>query len=646
MEHRRQWHCPSCEGVFETRISTEDHLATEHSSIKTSLYGDLIEAASQHVQILEDPQCLFCDESGLWDQSTGTAPKLDLHASKNQSVSTNSFRRHVGRHLEQIALFAVPSTVQDTEADDVNSTASQDTYGEIDTTSRIDSIAVELDRDGDAGDRSSEDGTVGHQILGSHTDISTSSPSTLSQGVTDVAAGESSQRPNFESHSFSESSTSSIGSVSRSSSDALRDRLAALEARAGPPGDDSPTRRSNTPPLAASGTNSLPHSHSQTSQPSHPSEMLSVSPVDTPSEDEGQLDGHMQKSSSFERLDGRKVKEHTSSDRSMATHESKPENILIDQYGDNVLNNFDVHPSFQPNRLKTDRPTASDNVANDVATSESPDDTAQLISDERYPEDQFDRKVSPEQDSADQTTRRRRLSLTTPTGQRQTTDTSLDDRSPGLNLLPSLRSRRTDNAQDLTPQTVFPDISEVVRLQNASDEAILRRQEDLEAAENRNIEAWRAQYPGFTYRESDGRERPSPLLHSSQRTPKYVIEGRKFYDDTREEADAKALRLNHEQRIDATEGERGPGVIERERAIVAAEEDRIATEDQAESGVAVEVEEQGWAEDFDERFHGGEFDEYPERSARPKTRRRKERDDSPRRREGRGNIYRRYVGGS
>jgi hypothetical protein len=73
---------------------------------------------------------------------------------------------------------------------------------------------------------------------------------------------------------------------------------------------------------------------------------------------------------------------------------------------------------------------------------------------------------------------------------------------------------------------------------------------------------------------------------------------------------------------------------------VAAEEDRITTEDQAESGVAVETEEQGWAEDSDERFRGDEFDEYPERSARPKTRRRKEGDDSLSRRERRDNFFR------
>jgi hypothetical protein len=379
-------------------------------------------------------------------------------------------------------------------------------------------------------------------------------------------------------------------------------------------------------------------------QPSHPSEIPSGSSIGTSSGDDDQLDGHVQKSSSFERLDGRKVREYTLSDHPVAMREVKPESILIDRYGDNVLNDFDVHPSFQSNRLETDRPTASDNVANDVATSESPDDTAQLISDERYPEDQFDRKGSPELDSADQTDRRRRLSLTTPTGQRETTDTSFGKRSLGLNRLSSLRRRPTDYADRESAR-------EVVRRRKASDETITRRQEDLDAAESSLLypKAGRAQRPRLIHHESSGRERSYSPLRSSRVITQYVVEdskGRKFYYDTREEADAKALRLNHEQRIDATEGERGPGVIERERAIVAAEEDRIATEDQAESGVAVEVEEQGWAEDFDERFHGGEFDEYPERSARPKTRRRKERDDSPRRREGRGNIYRRYVGGS
>jgi hypothetical protein len=579
---------------------------------------------------------------------------MDLHASKNQSVSTNSFRKHVGRHLEQIALFAVPSTVQDTEADDVNSTASQDTYREIDTTSRIDSIAVELDRDGDSGDRSSEDGTVSRHIPGPRTDISTSSPSTLSQGVTDVAAGESSERPNFEYDSLSEdkrsrptmtnsgdpppprneSSTPSIGSVNWSSWDALRDRLAALDGLAGPPGDDSPTRRSNTPPLAVSGTNSHRRSYSQMFQPSHPSEIPSGSSIGTSSGDDDQLDGHVQNSSSFERLDGRKVREYTLSDHPGAIRDVKPENILIDRYGDNVLNDFDVHPSFQSNRLKTDKPTASDNVANDVATSESQDDTAQLISDERHPEDQFDRKGSPELDSADQTTRRRRLSLTTPTGQRETTDTSLDERSPGLNLLPSLRSRRKDNAEDLTPQTDFPNIDEVVRLQKAANEAILRRQEDLEAAESSllYLEAGREQRPVLTHHESSGRERSSSPLRSSRVTTQYVVEdskGRKVYYDTREEAEPKALRLNHEQRVDATEGERGRAVIERERAR-AAREDQTAANDQAEGHVGVEAKGKRREPVFDE-VSGREYYHISEGGARSEIRRKRDRDGSQRR---------------
>jgi hypothetical protein len=62
--------------------------------------------------------------------------------------------------------------------------------------------------------------------------------------------------------------------------------------------------------------------------------------------------------------------------------------------------------------------------------------------------------------------------------------------------------------------------------------------------------------PPITHHESGGRERSSSLLHSSQVTSQYVVEdanGRKLYYDTREEAESKALRLNHEQRVDAAE---------------------------------------------------------------------------------------------
>jgi hypothetical protein len=197
MEHRRQWHCPSCDGVFETRISTENHLATDHPSISTSLCGDLIDAASQHVQIVEDPQCLFCDDTEPWDQSTERTPKLGTHAhaSTDLLVSTNSFQRHVGRHLEQIALFAVSSTVQDTEPDEVDSTASRGTQRNTDTSSHVDSLALERGREDYVGDCSFGDGIANREMLGSDADNPASSLSTLSQRVTDVAAGESSATP-------------------------------------------------------------------------------------------------------------------------------------------------------------------------------------------------------------------------------------------------------------------------------------------------------------------------------------------------------------------------------------------------------------------------------------------------------------------
>jgi hypothetical protein len=610
MEHRRQWHCPSCDGVFETRTSTENHLATEHPSISTSLCGDLIDAASQHVQIVEDPQCLFCDDTEPWDQSTEATPRLGLPGSKNLSISANSFQRHVGRHLEQIALFAVPSTVQDTEIDEVNSTPSQGTYGEMDTTSRIGSIAVELDRDEDAGDRSSKDDITNRQIPASGTDDPMSSPSTLGQRVTDIAASQSSERPKFESHALSEdqrswpaltasgnsppprheNSTPSIGSVSRPSSDTLRDRLAALEARAGPP-DHSPARHSNTPPLATLGINSRTRSHSQVLQPSHPSAKPSLSLTGTPSEGEGQLDGHMQEMLSSERLDGREVNERTSSDHLGAMREVKPENILVDQNRDIVLDDFDVHPSFQSNPLKSDGPIPSDDMANKNATLEFSRDGVPLVGDIRrakshsvddladdhgdtgpeelmaQPESVIDKfgvfpETSPEsmaarasaslegtslpplpphepahrvnrsgtavydlppsldmpraienerrsdsfeRVSADQTTRRRGPGLVADTDQSQTIDEPPSKASPGLSRLPSLRHRRTDDAQDPAPQNVSPDTEdksyadreaarEAARRQRALDEAIIRREEDTESLENAQLDRETDQY--------------------------------------------------------------------------------------------------------------------------------------------------------
>jgi hypothetical protein len=158
----------------------KNHLSTSHPSIDTTLSDELIDAASQPIHVVNNPQCLFCDDPEHWDQPPDRIPKPDVHGPRKPLILTNSFQRHVSQHLEQIALFAVPSTIQDTEADEVGSTASQYARSNIDNTASVYE---------DAGESSSDDGITARQTMASDTDDPAESVETPSEEVSNLAGG-------------------------------------------------------------------------------------------------------------------------------------------------------------------------------------------------------------------------------------------------------------------------------------------------------------------------------------------------------------------------------------------------------------------------------------------------------------------------
>ncbi|TLD08053.1 hypothetical protein E2P81_ATG10540 [Venturia nashicola] len=308
---------------------------------------------------------------------------------------------------------------------------------------------------------------------------------------------------------------------------------------------------------------------------------------------------------------------------------------------------------------------------------------------ERRPADQSARKVSFETETNDQShIRRPGLSVNTGTPY----SASPPRVAPGLSRLPSLRQhrqhKRTDSALD-TPVTrsVSPvpredseyatrqAARETARRQKALDEAILRRQEELEDAENRQLdrEAERAQYrrtfdplrklpetlhPSRDNTDSEhstwsrhtsppappSRPRPvqtrtrfassSPLAsHSTHRHRSYghATVHQYHYPDP-------PVAAEPSRRPSDSIRDRGREVIERERAKAAAEDrmDAAAAEGDAQAGA------QRYEPVFDEveeRLGGRECYYVSEGSARQEIRRRRERDDSRRREERRSDFF-------
>jgi hypothetical protein len=306
------------------------------------------------------------------------------------------------------------------------------------------------------------------------------------------------------------------------------------------------------------------------------------------------------------------------------------------------------------------------------------------------------RKVSFEHDSADRPRfeRRpeRRPSLKVHIGGPRSGDVPPMKLSPGLSRLPSLRQthKRTDSAHDHPTRDSSPiyyndreyadreAARETARRQKALDEAILRRQEDLEALENAQLdrEAKRAQdrrsldplnrlpdtlYPPRTPQEGSwsrntspptlpSHSRPtqtrtrfasssplSPHTTHSRRNYGHTIVHQYHYPDT---PTASSRRPSDSIR------ERGREVIERERARAAAA--AAAAEDHYPAAAADEnarASERHWEsepvfDEVEERITGHEYYHVSEGSARSEIRRRRDRDDSRRREERRDEFFR------
>jgi hypothetical protein len=266
---------------------------------------------------------------------------------------------------------------------------------------------------------------------------------------------------------------------------------------------------------------------------------------------------------------------------------------------------------------------------------------------------------------------------------------------PGLSQLPSFRHKRTDSAHDVnTPRTTSPPprndqeyvareaARETARRQRALDEAIRRRQEELEAAENRSLdrEAERARYrrsfdplhrlpetsrPPRSTTDSDHSSwsrhtsPPAPPSHprpaqtrtrfasssplsagSSHRHRSYGQATIHHYHYP----DNPAVPASGSRRTSDAIRERGREVIERERA-------KAANEDSQQNRATAAAEEyiarpgtsQRWEavfDEVDERTGSREYYYVTEGSARSEIRRRRDRDDSRRREERRDEFFR------
>ncbi|PIA93693.1 hypothetical protein CB0940_05156 [Cercospora beticola] len=113
-QHRRQWICHECPNtVFTSGQAIEAHVQAVHPTLPAEVIPTIIDSSSRPATEVEASACPLCDE---WQEGLiAKATELAL-STTHVVVSLHDFRRHLGHHLEQLALFAIPPNVENAMA--------------------------------------------------------------------------------------------------------------------------------------------------------------------------------------------------------------------------------------------------------------------------------------------------------------------------------------------------------------------------------------------------------------------------------------------------------------------------------------------------------------------------------------------------
>ncbi|TVY37144.1 Exocyst complex component [Lachnellula subtilissima] len=118
-DHRKQWHCYFCShSPFDSLTNYQNHLKHRHpvSFVEDQLPA-LLELSQKPVVKISPAECPFCDD---WEKRLRDVNK-HIPLSETLVVTPTQFKYHVGAHMEQLALFAIPrGYTEDGEADSGN----------------------------------------------------------------------------------------------------------------------------------------------------------------------------------------------------------------------------------------------------------------------------------------------------------------------------------------------------------------------------------------------------------------------------------------------------------------------------------------------------------------------------------------------
>ncbi|KAF8432857.1 ankyrin repeat-containing domain protein [Terfezia claveryi] len=112
--HRLKWFCGSCSSVLSSAKSFQEHMRQQHPNLlSTSGSGELqalTDRAERPIQQILATECPLCDYDEILKQRRRLSGSELGMAGNSEPITLRlkTFRRHLGRHLEQLALFVLP----------------------------------------------------------------------------------------------------------------------------------------------------------------------------------------------------------------------------------------------------------------------------------------------------------------------------------------------------------------------------------------------------------------------------------------------------------------------------------------------------------------------------------------------------------
>lgn len=125
--HRQNWICRLCEqNPFDSEARFRAHVRSKHEEIPASHISDFTSLCKRPPQHLPAKDCPFCDdfESKL-REAEAERDRTNTQDAEVILVPVSNFRRHVASHMEQLALFALGTSVTSDEPSESGSDASR-----------------------------------------------------------------------------------------------------------------------------------------------------------------------------------------------------------------------------------------------------------------------------------------------------------------------------------------------------------------------------------------------------------------------------------------------------------------------------------------------------------------------------------------